>query len=86
MTSEATESALLEVIDACRARGVPDRELDDMADLVRAGEPGIALQNLCTQLFEYEVLVPVSVRDALGAIGASMGIKDVYWKRLRQSG
>jgi hypothetical protein len=42
-----------------------------MRELVDAGEPGIALENLCTQLYEYDVSVPAgatawSVRPDFG--------------------
>jgi hypothetical protein len=79
------ESGVLQVIVACRALGVPDSELDDMANEAKAGEPGIALENLCTQLFEYGCGVSHEVLLRIEAVGNAMGLKEAYWKRLRAS-
>jgi hypothetical protein len=57
----AIESALLEILADCRGLGVPDAHLDDMVALTEAGEPGIALENLCEQLFEHDVRVSRSI-------------------------
>jgi len=76
------EGKLLELIELCRGLGVPPIELDDMSALTKAGEPGIALENLCTQLFEYEAAVPLVVVDGLKTLGHAMGINDKYWRRL----
>jgi hypothetical protein len=59
-----------------RATGLlPDDQLSDMASLVRAGEPGIALENLCTQLHEYDVSVTPALATELDALAATMGLR-----------
>ncbi len=53
--------------------------LEHCRSLVAHGEPGVALENLCTQLYEYEVAVPDSVVQELAALGGMMGIDAVHW-------
>jgi hypothetical protein len=45
------------------------------SSLVRAGEPGVALENLCTQLEEYDVAVPQDVLRELSEIASAMTMK-----------
>lgn len=40
-------------IEATRGLGVPRGDIDEIVALTASGEPGIALENLCEQLFEY---------------------------------
>ncbi len=63
--------------------GLPSEQLRDMKELVAAGEPGIALENYCTQLFEYDVPVPTEAVVELEALGRAMGIHAKYWMSLR---
>jgi hypothetical protein len=46
-----------------------------MRSLVEAGEPGIALENLCTQLHEYDVSVPQDLATELGDLAGAMGLR-----------
>jgi hypothetical protein len=78
------ESRLLIVLDALQDK-LPCEQIDDMRDLTKAGEPGVALENLCTQLFEYDVSVLQSVRDELATLGTAMGIGADHWTRLARS-
>jgi hypothetical protein len=41
---------------------IPAEQIAEMLALVRAGEPGVALENFCTQLVEYSVAVPAVTR------------------------
>ena len=63
-----------------RAKGwLPDGELADMLALVRAGEPGIALENFCTQLEEYDVVVPSEIAIELQSLASIMGMPVSPW-------
>jgi hypothetical protein len=46
-----------------------------MGDLVRAGEAGIGFENLCTQLYEYDVSVDDRTLSQLKDIGGHMGLE-----------
>lgn len=81
MNASEMESELLAVLERCRGLGIPPGDLDEMASLVNAGECGVALENLCIQLFEYDAVVSVPVLDSIKKLGLVMGIDDKYWAR-----
>jgi hypothetical protein len=58
---------------------IPDGELAQMRRLVQVGEPGIALENFCTQLYEYDVAVPGETARELGILARAMGLKLPAW-------
>jgi hypothetical protein len=58
---------------------LPTEQLADMKTLVRAGESGVALENFCTQLEEYDVAVPAHVVSELKALASLMRMKIPRW-------
>jgi len=63
---------------------IPSEQLEDMSELAQAGEPGVALENLCTQLHEYDILVS---EDAMSQIETLVGAMDLdleYCRRLKR--
>ena len=58
---------------------LPAEQLAEMRALVAACEPGIALENFCTQLEEYDVVVPADIARELVDIARSMGITLSPW-------
>jgi hypothetical protein len=83
MNLRQVEAQLLQVIRGCHSLGIPTAELDEMAALTRAGEPGVALENLCMQMYEYDVRVPAALFTNLQQLAKSMGISDEILGRLR---
>ena len=69
---------------ACTEASLPAEQMSDMRELVEAGEPGIALENLCTQLCEYNVVVSASYRHEVAAIGRAMGLAESTWQKLAE--
>lgn len=55
-----------------------------MVELAQAGEPGVGLENFCTQLFEYDIAVPVRTLTEIVKLACSMGIQSCYWERLKK--
>ena len=53
MDRQGIKSGLIMAIHAFEGQ-LPAEQLKDMRELVLAGEPGVALENLCTQAFEYD--------------------------------
>ena len=82
MNIREIELEIEQLVVSVRGLGVPDSDLDDVLQLARAGEPGIALENLCTQLFEYDVLVPQGPRAVMSSLAQAMGIAPRYVERL----
>jgi len=58
---------------------LPSDQLTEMQSLVKAGEPGVALENFCTQLEEYDVAVPDGVVRELKDIASIMGMRVSPW-------
>ena len=73
-TFQQTQREVLEAIDLLEGQ-LPVDQLREMRDLVLAGEPGIALENLCTQVDEYDVDVPASFTAKVKRLRSKMGLK-----------
>jgi hypothetical protein len=79
------QTELLSVIEIFKDH-LPADQLADMDELTKVGEPGIAFENLCTQLYEFYVSIKPEHLEKLRAIGLSMGISSKYWERLKDCG
>jgi hypothetical protein len=82
MTLQQTKREVLEAIDLLEGQ-LPVDQLREMRDLVLAGEPGIALENLCTQVDEFNVNVPPSFTAKVKRLGSTMGLKLVLPRSLK---
>jgi hypothetical protein len=51
---------------------LPEDDLRRMRELVSVGEPGVALENLCTQIFEYDVSLSAELANEVEAVAAAM--------------
>lgn len=71
------ENELARIASLFRGK-LPDGQIQDMMDLARAGEPGVAFENLCIQLYEHDVVVDEEILEALRRIGESMNIGNRY--------
>jgi hypothetical protein len=81
MVTTPLETRVLGVIAMCRGL-LPQEQLDQMDQLVRAGEPGVALENLSTQLYEYDVPMEQATIEQIASLGMGMGLDPKYWRRL----
>ncbi|MDQ2661850.1 MAG: MafI family immunity protein [Actinomycetota bacterium] len=50
--------------------------------LNEAGEPGVALELVCTQAYEYDVVVPHTVMEQIVEAGETMHLDPGLWKDL----
>ncbi|MBI3893436.1 MAG: MafI family immunity protein [Candidatus Wallbacteria bacterium] len=66
-------------------QGLTGADIEQVEELVQAGELGVAFENLCTQLYERSVVVPTWQIEELSAIGSVMGINPDYWEILASS-
>ncbi len=64
---------------------MPEKEVADFRSLIDAGEPGVGLENFCTQLDEYNVPVDADVLREIRELGLAMRLDSKYWTRLRQA-
>ncbi len=81
MDMEEIENRLIKVIAECDGQ-LPSGQLADMRELTEAGEPGVALENLCTQLYEYGVWLDLATLRQIAEIGKAMGVEPRYWELL----
>lgn len=77
-----TAQRTLEAVVRVAARRLPERDVDSIRSLIGAGELGIAFENLCTQLDEYEVGLDPASLASLGEIGTYLGLDQTLWRRL----
>jgi hypothetical protein len=71
--------ARLDEILAGAQEWLPAEQLAEMRGLLAAGEPGVTLENFCTQLEEFDVMIPVAVVDELMGLAVGMGISLSPW-------
>jgi hypothetical protein len=64
---------------------LPAQQLQEMAELARAGEPGIALENFCTQIYEHDVMMPPDMLEEVILLGTSLGLDSSHWEILKRS-
>lgn len=57
---------------------LPGPVLVDMRDLVRHGEPGLALESFCTQLQLHDARLPLAMLAEIAVLGEAMGIGKLY--------
>jgi len=61
-----------------RAEGLPKRDVESTGVLIAAGEWVVALEALCTQLYEYDVDVDEAFRLELEELGGAFGVQVAY--------
>ena len=61
---------------------VLEKRLATYRQLVQAGECKVALENLCEQLFDDDVVVPQQQFKELQALGEELGMEAERWQRL----
>jgi hypothetical protein len=81
MDSQEIEEQLIIILRLQDGKLMPER-LREMCLLVKAAEPGIALENLCDELFEWDISISKDVLNQIISLGQFMGINEKYWKRL----
>lgn len=64
---------------------IPAEQLQDMCELIQAGERGVALENLCTQRQEFDIAITEEIFAKIRRIGNAMEINASYWEQLKVS-
>ena len=84
MTTQLTSGEVMRrlhvVMDT--ARSLPPGDLEQIEILIQAGEQRVAFENLCLQIYEYEITLPSNLRDLLAETGKHLGVAPRYWERL----
>ena len=66
------------------ADSLPVDNISGARDLLRHGEWGLAFELICTQLYEYEVLIAPEMYETIEQLGQKMKISPDEWKMLRE--
>jgi len=77
------EEALRSVIGMLHG-ALPASQLEAQLGLVDSGEPGIALEILCTELHEIDASVPAEAYGLIADAGAAMRVDSRLWLQLRR--
>jgi hypothetical protein len=64
------------------ASTLPLHDVEQIEGLIQAGERAVAFENLCSQLYEYEIWLPMEVQDVLVSVGRQLEVAPRYWERL----
>ena len=70
------------VAESLAQAGYPER-VQDTYDNIEYNECGLALENLCENLYEFSCPVPQKAFDLLEECGTSMEIDSKYWEMLK---
>lgn len=81
MDMSEIESRLLVAIKGCHSL-VPPERAGGITSLVKAGEPGVALEILFDNLSDQDAVVPPATLQELIALGRAMRLNERYWKTL----
>jgi hypothetical protein len=60
------------------AVGLPAKDIDEVEMLIRVGEHLVAFENLCVQLYEYDIRLGAEQVASLREVGDSLGAKSRY--------
>jgi hypothetical protein len=71
------------IMDAASA--LPLHDVEQIEGLIQVGERAIAFENLCTQLYEYDMRLPSDLHDTLVSVGEQLRVAPRYWQRLKFS-
>jgi hypothetical protein len=61
---------------------LPSERKDSIVELIQVSEYGIAFENLCSELYEYDVKVSRESLVLISEIGNKMGISSDCWSML----
>lgn len=71
--------AVLEEISGCFG----DDTEKNVKELLACGEPGVALEVLCSQLVEFDIAIPFKTKERLGVAAGVMGMEIEELKYLK---
>jgi hypothetical protein len=84
LSSEELTGRLHLIMDA--ANGLPLSDVEQIEGLIQVGERAVAFENLCTQIYEYDIQLPSYLQDTLISVGEQLKVDPRYWQRLNISG
>ena len=68
--------------DSLVAAGYPER-VRDAYELLDANEPAVALENMCSNLHEFECRIPARAYEVFAEVGAKLSVDRRHWEILK---
>ncbi len=59
-------------------------DIDSIEDLIKHGESGIAFENLCDQLYEYDSRITKESYHLMAEVGQILNLKERKWLRFKE--
>jgi hypothetical protein len=81
MQFDEIENKLMCLLNSLK-ESFPQRIVDNIYELLTAGEYGVALENICSNLLEYDVSVNKSILNEIALIGNILEISSTNWKEV----
>ena len=81
MKSKDSVEYLRNILSEVRDR-LPIVDQETVEELLNVGEPGVALEILCTQIYEHDIQVPPRIILGIAKIGEMIGLDNSYWLML----
>lgn len=78
MKLDKYEAELVRLIRRCHEAGLSAHDRDQMMELATHNEGTIALEHLCTQLYEYDIALSQETREAIRKLSKSYRVGDDY--------
>lgn len=76
--NDSIESAMIALIESFRGR-LPDDFLNEAAALASSREWGVALENICVQLYELDALISTAELAEIDRIASDMNMEKTTW-------
>lgn len=77
MTADVNRSEELRAVIK-RIEGLPEHDVESIVVLINAGEWRVALETLCTQIYEYDCDLSKEIREELLRLGRDLGVAAGY--------
>lgn len=79
MQKEDTKEILIKILDACKDK-LPQERYNSTIELVQVGEEGIALENLCSNIDDFEITLSQDSFDKIQYLAVKMGLHPDSWE------
>ncbi len=83
MTEAEIETDILFVLSSV-ADQLPANDVQSIRELVQSRELGISFENLCNQIYEYDIKISKGVFDKISSLGNAMNLDQSAWNFLAQ--
>jgi hypothetical protein len=78
---ESIENRAFVLLESLQGK-LPSDEFEDIRELIAAGEWGVALENLCQQLYEHDILVDAATLERIRNLAQHMHLPPKTWQFL----